>query len=115
MEEEGKQGKIGRRRTEKKEKMLREITVKVRLKQEDGEEKIVVKALLDSGVTGLVMSLEFARKKNFKKKKLDRPIYIRNMDSIFNHEESIEHTVKMELFYRKHKERMEIDVIGGQK
>jgi len=45
-----------------------------------------VKVLLDSGVIGLVMSLEFARKNNFKKKKLDRPIYMRNVDSIFNHE-----------------------------
>jgi len=94
--------------------MLREVTAKVGLKQEDGEERIVVKALLDSGVTGLVMSLEFARKKNFKKK-LDRPIYMRNMNSTFNHKGQIEHIVKVELFYRGHKERMEIDVIGGQK
>jgi len=74
-----------------------------------------VEALLDSSATVLVMSSEFTRKNKFKKKKLDRPIYMRNVDSIFNHEEPIEHTVEVELFYRGHKERMEINVIGEQK
>jgi len=69
-----------------------------------------VEVLLDSTTTGLVMSLEFVRKNKFKKKKLERPIYVK-----FNHEEPIEHTVKMELFYREHKERTEIDVIREQK
>ena len=82
------------------------------MKQEDNKEGIVVEALLNSGAIGLVMSSEFARKNKFKKKKLDRPIYIRNVDGIFNHEGLIEHTVKVELFYRGHKERMKIDMIG---
>ena len=59
------------------------------------------------------MSSEFARKNKFKKKKLDRLIYIRNIDSTFNHKGLIEHIVKVELFYREHKERIKIDVIGG--
>jgi len=71
----------------------------------------VVEVLLDSGATGLVMSSKFTRKNKFKKKKLDRPIYIRNMDSTFNHERLIEHTVEVKLFYREHKERTEIDII----
>ena len=52
--------------------------------------------LLDSGMTGLVISLEFVRKN----KKLKRLIYIRNMNSIFNHKELIEYIAEMELFYR---------------
>ena len=79
---------------EKKEKLLREVIVKIGLKQEEDEEEIVVKALLDSGVTGLVMSSEFTRKNKFRKKKLNRLIYVRNVDSTFNHEELIEHTVR---------------------
>ena len=59
------------------------------------------------------MSLEFARKNKFRKKKLDRLIYVRNMKSIFNHKEPIEHMVEVELFYKEHKERTEIDVIRG--
>ena len=96
------------------EKTLREITVKIGLTQEEDEEEIVVEVFLNSGATGLVMNLEFARKKKFRKK-LDRPIYVRNIDSTFNHERPIEHMVKVELFYREHKERTEIDVMGGQK
>jgi len=37
----------------------------------------MVKALLDSGVTGLVVSLKFARKQGFKWKRIKRPIYIK--------------------------------------
>jgi len=91
---------------------LREVTVKIELKQKYKEE-IVVEALLDSGITGLVMSSKFTRKNKLRKKKLDRPIYIRNVDDIFNYKGLIEHTVEVELFYREHKERMEINVIEG--
>ena len=40
------------------------------------------------------MSSEFTRKNKFRKKKLNRLIYIRNVDDTFNHEELIEHTVR---------------------
>ena len=36
---------------------------------------------------------------------------MRNINNIFNHKEPIEHTVGVELFYRKYKERIEIDMI----
>ena len=71
--------------------------VKIRLKQKDNEEGIVVEVLLDSRITGLVISLEFARKNKFRKKKLDRLIYVRNMNGIFNHEGPIEHTMEMDV------------------
>ena len=67
-----------------KGKPLREVTIKIGLERLDMQEGITVKALLDSGVTGLVMSLEFARKKGFKLKKLERPIQVRNVDGFFN-------------------------------
>ena len=51
-----------------REKLLREVMIKIWLKQEDNEEGIVVETLLDSEVTELVMSLEFVRKNKFKKK-----------------------------------------------
>ena len=57
------------------------------------------------------MNLEFARKNKLKKKKLERLIHVRNINNIFNHKEPIEHTVGVELFYRKYKERIEIDMI----
>jgi len=51
----------------KGEKTLREVTVKIELKQEENEEEIVVETLLDSGAIGLVMCLEFVRKNKFRK------------------------------------------------
>ena len=42
--------------------------------------------LLDSGATELVISLEFARKQGFKLKKIENPIYIRNINRMFNKE-----------------------------
>ena len=61
--------------------LLREVMVKIGLERIDMQEGIMVEALLDSGVTGSVMSSEFARKQRFKLKKLDRPMYVRNMVS----------------------------------
>jgi len=75
----------------------------------------MVEALLDSGAMGLVMSLEFARKQEFKLKKIDRLIYVRNVDGSFNQEGPIKHTVEVNIYYQEYRERMEIDVIGGQK
>ena len=42
--------------------------MKIGLKQEENKKGIVVEALLDSRATELVMSLEFPRKNNFKKR-----------------------------------------------
>ena len=42
--------------------LLREVTVKIGLERIDTQEGVTVEILLDSGVTRLVMSLEFARK-----------------------------------------------------
>jgi len=66
--------------------MLREVMVKIGLERIDIQEGIIVKALLDSNATGLMMSLEFARKQGFKIKKIERPIYIINVDRMLNKE-----------------------------
>jgi len=58
------------------EDMLRKVTVKIELERIDMQEGITVEALLDSSITGLVMSSEFARKQGFKLKRLDRPMYV---------------------------------------
>ena len=96
-------------------KPLREVTIKIGLERLDTQEGITVEAWLDSGATGLVMSLEFARKKGFKLKKLERPMQVRNVNGSFNREGPIENTVEVNVYYKGHVERMEIDVIGGQK
>ena len=94
---------------------MKEVTVKIGLERIDTQEGITVEALLDSGATGLVMSSEFARKQGFKLKKLDRPMYVRNVDGLLNKKGPIEHTVEVNIYYQGHRERTEIDVIRGQK
>ena len=89
--------------------------MKIGLKQEEEEEGIVMKALLDSEATGLVMSEEFARRHKFKRTKLERPVYVRNINSMLNYAGPIVDTVEVEIFFKGHKKRTSIDVIGGQK
>ena len=72
---------------------------------------ITVEILLDSETTGLVMGLEFARKQEFKLKKIKNPIYVRNIDRMFNKKEFIENMVEVNIYYQGYRERTEIDVI----
>jgi len=95
--------------------MLREVTVKIGLERIGTQEGITVEVLLDSSAIGLVMSLEFVRKQEFKLKRIERPIYVRNVDGMLNKEELIEHTVEVNIYYQGCRERTEIDVIEGQK
>ena len=89
--------------------------MKIGLKQEKEEEGIVVEVLLDSEATRLVMSEEFARRHKFRRIKLERLIYLRNVNGTLNYIGPIVDTVEVEIFFKEHKERMSIDVIGGQK
>ena len=94
---------------------MREVMVKIGLERIDMQKGITVETLLDSRATGLVMSSEFTRKQSFKLKKLERPIQVRNVDGLFNKEGPIENTVEVNIYYKGHVERMEIDMIEGQK
>ena len=73
----------------------------------------MTEALLDSGATGLVMSEEFTRKHKFRRTKLERLVYVRNVDGMLNYAEPIVDTVEVEIFFKEYKERTSIDVIGG--
>ena len=63
-------------------------------------EGITVEALLDSGATRLVMSSKFARKQEFKLKRLERLMYVRNMDGLLNEEGPIEYMVEVNIYYQ---------------
>jgi len=97
------------------EEQLREVTVKIGLERVDMQKGITVEALLNSNATELVMSSEFARKQGFRLKKINKPIHVRNVDGSFNKEGPIKHTVEVNIYYQEHRERTEIDIIGGQK
>jgi len=71
--------------------------------------------LLDNRAMGLVISEEFTRKNKFRRTKLERPMYVKNVDRSLDYAKPTVDTVEVEIFFREHKERMLIDVIGGQK
>ena len=89
--------------------------MKIGLERIDMQEGITAEALLDNSVTGLVMSLQFSGKQEFKLKRIERPIYVKNVDGSFNKEGPIQYTVEVNIYYQEYRERTKIDVIGGQK
>ena len=46
-------------------------------------------------------------------KKIERLIYVRNVNGSFNKKGPIKHTVEVNIYYQGHRKRMEIDVIEG--
>jgi len=58
--------------------------MRVGLEKLESYEGIAVKALLDSGATGLFMDTTFAREKGFKMEKLKNPLLVRNVDGTVN-------------------------------
>ena len=76
----------------------------------DTYEGVMIKALLDSGATGMFMNRQTAARHEFKLQKLERLIAIRNVDGTNNSGEAITHQVECNVFYKGHMERMRIDV-----
>ena len=89
--------------------------MKIGLKQEEEKEGVVTEVLLNSSVMELVISEEFTRRHKFKRTKLERPVYMRNVNSMLNYVGPIVDTVEIKIFFKGHKKQTLIDVIGGQK
>jgi len=95
--------------------LLREVWLKVGLEKLESHEGIAVKALLDSGATGLFMDTTFAKKKGFKMEKLKKPLLVRNMDGTANAGEAITHQVECNIFFKGYMERARMDVYNLEK
>jgi len=80
------------------------------LEKLESHEGIVVKALLDSGATGLFMDMIFAREKGFKMEKLKNPLLVKNVDRTVNVGGAIIHQVECNMFFKGHVERVRMDV-----
>ena len=48
-------------------------------------------------------------------KKIEKLIYVINVNKTFNKKGSIENTVKVNIYYQEHTKRTEINMIEGQK
>jgi len=85
-------------------KPLREVWLNVRLEKVDTHEGVSVRALLDSGATGLFMSKKLVERQGFKLERLNKPIKVRNMDGSDNKGGSITHEVEVNMYYKGHVE-----------
>jgi len=90
--------------------LLREVWLKVGLEKLESYEGVAVKALLDSGATGLFMDTTFTKEKRFKIEKLKKPLLVRNVDGTTNAGGAITHQVECNMFFKGHVERARMDI-----
>jgi len=90
--------------------MLREVWLNIGVEKIDTHEGVMIKALLDSGATGMFMDRQMAARHGFKLQKLERLLVARNVDSTNNSGGAITHQVECNVFYKGHMERMRMDV-----
>jgi len=91
-------------------KMLREVWLNIGIERIDMHEGVIIKALLNSGATGMFMDRQMAARHGFKLQKLERPLVVRNIDGTNNSGGAITHQVEYNVFYKGHIERMRMDV-----
>jgi len=84
--------------------------MKVGLEKVDMHKGVLVKALLDSGATGMFADRAFVEKHSFKKEKLERPIKIRNVDGTSNSRELVEEKIKVNMYFKGHVKRIRMNV-----
>jgi len=76
--------------------------MQVGMEEIDTYEGVSVKALLNSRATGLFADKKFVEKWRFKKKKLARPIQIRNVDGTDNSGGMVTYEIEYNLYYKGH-------------
>jgi len=91
-------------------KMLREVWLNIGIEKIDTHEGVMIKALLDSGATGMFIDRQTAARHGFKLQKLERPLMVKNVDGTVNSGGAITHQVECNVFYKGHMERMRMDV-----
>jgi len=84
--------------------------MKVGLEKLESHEGVVVRALLDSGATGLFMDTVFTKEKGFKMEKMKKPLMVKNVDGTINVGGAITHQVECNMFFKGHIERVRMDV-----
>ena len=90
--------------------MLREVWLNIGVEKVDIHKGITVKALLDSGMTGMFMDRKMVARNRFKLQKLERLVIVRNVDSTNNSRGVIIHQIEVNVYYKSHVERMRMDI-----
>jgi len=84
--------------------------MKVGLEKLENHKGVIVKALLDSGATGLFIDMTFAREKEFKIERMKNPLLVKNVDGTVNMGGAITHQVECNMFFKGHVERVRMDM-----
>ena len=84
--------------------------MRIGIEKIDTHKGVTVKALLDSGATGMFMDRRFAEKNRLKMEKLERPLKVTNMDGSNNNRGNITHEVECNIYYKGHQKRMRFNV-----
>jgi len=91
-------------------KILREVWLNIGIAKVDMYKGVTIKALLNSGATGMFMNRRMAERHSFKMRKLERPLKVKNVNRTENSKGNIMYQVKVNVFYKNHVERMRMDV-----
>jgi len=89
--------------------------VKVGLEKLESHKGVAVKALLDSGATGLFMDMTFAKEKGFKMERMKRPLLVKNVNGSVNIGGAITYQVEYNMFFKGHVERVRMDICNLEK
>jgi len=89
--------------------------MKVGLEKLESHEGVAVRALLDSGATGLFIDMVFTKEKGFKMEKMKKPLMVKNMDRTINVGGAITHQVECNMFFKGHVERVRMDMCNLRK
>jgi len=76
----------------------------------DIHEGVTVKALLDSGTTGMFMNKRMAARHGFRLQKLERLVIVRNVDGMNNSREAITHQMEVNVYYKNYIKRMRMNI-----
>jgi transposase InsO family protein len=90
----------------------RSLTLKIELQTTDTGEVRSVRALLDSGATGMFIDREYVRTNRLPTRALSRPVPVRNVDGTLNEAGSVTEVVELVLRYQNHSERAFFAVTG---
>ena len=88
--------------------------MKVGLEKVDTYKEVSVKALLDSGATGM-FDRKFVEKWGFKKEELDRLVMIWNVDGTGNSGGLVTEEIECNMYFQGHVERIRMDVCNLEK
>jgi len=89
--------------------------MKIGLEKLKSHEGVAVRALLDSGATGLFMDTQFTKRKGFKLERLNNLLLVRNVDGMINVEEAIMYQMECNMFFKGHVEKVRIDMCNLEK